>query len=337
MQKVPTKFNCSVCALKLVDVQYDELETCDVILASPESALSPHFHSVLRRKLRKLVCLVTFDEAHVITGWGDGQFRPKYGKVAEILSQIENPATLIASATLSHEMLTKTLDVLCIDSPEIVARSPDRPEIFLSVDNTGFDWLFDVLEERRNATPKTLIYCRSALECGKVLQQFIERFKSKLYSGEDKKPDKRMIAIFSSSITPNGKRAILERFQGETDLRIVIATEAFGMGIDIPDIRNVVLHGLPESFTHLWQQIGRCCRDGQEGCAFIHRRSTRMKIDEGFRRFFICTIQSCIRQEILKNVSLIGVPTSTENKTKCTQCCCRSFCKFCCQDCIPFE
>ena len=62
--------------------------------------------------------------------------------------------------------------------------------------------------------------------------------------------------------------------------------------------------------------------------------STINKNDEDVRRFFICTIQSCIRQEILKNVSLIGVPTSTENKTKCTQCCCCSFCKFICQDCM---
>ena len=152
--------------------------------------------------------------------------------------------------------------------------------------------------------------------------EFINYFKANLYSENGKGPHNRMIAIFSSSITAQGKTSILRRFISNTDLRILIATDAFGMGIDIPDIRNIVIHGLSESYPHMWQQIGRACRDGISGNAVIHRKGTNMKIEDKVRAFFKGKIESCIRAEILSNVSLSG----NGQKTNIDITCC-SFCK----------
>ena len=277
---------------------------------------------------------MTFDEAHVVSNWGIGNFRPDYGKLAEILSQVSNPATLITTATMTDAMLKKTLEVLWVDEPHIIAGSPDRLEIFISFEEANFEWLFNLLEREKGQTPKTLIYCRSALECGKVLGLFLHHFESDLFSAKEKKPCNRMIAIFSSSISATGKQSILERFTNDTDLRIVIATDAFGMGIDIRDIRCVVIHGLPESYNHLWQQIGRASRDGGSGRAVIHKKQTRMRIEDNVRQFFCTIINSCIREEIVQNVSLKQTKFVHKTSTICKKCSCCSFCKSVCDSCM---
>jgi superfamily II DNA helicase RecQ len=79
--------------------------------------------------------------------------------------------------------------------------------------------------------------------------------------------DKRIVDMFHSATGAQSKTRILNEFKKDSILRVIVCTIAFGMGIDISDVRTVILWGMPQSMFDLWQEVGRCGRDGKMSTA----------------------------------------------------------------------
>jgi ATP-dependent DNA helicase RecQ len=251
-------------------LQYQELidfyngGSCDFAFLSPERLATDGFLEYVFQHIRNKIQLVVIDEAHCISQWGD-DFRPFYKEIPRFLDNVfggePRPPVLALTATLNP----KNVEQLCADfaiRPSEVFRSELllRHEITLRVqkvadENEKDRRLWQTLQEHR--TEKVLVYVdrrsgkRSTEElCSEALQ--------KGYNA----------AFFHGAMETDDKIEVIRRFKTE-EPQLVFATSAFGMGIDIPDIRGVIHYLLPESIEQYYQQIGRVGRDGKPSWALL--------------------------------------------------------------------
>lgn len=137
--------------------------------------------------------------------------------------------------------------------------------------------------------------------------------------------DNDIIEVYHSSITTTEQQRITEAFvDPDTRIRCVICTEGFGMGVNSKQVRDIILWGVPKDIITLWQQVGRCSRDGNHGeChMFLYPHASR-NCDEHMKRF--CDdIRSgkCIRKLILNHLFIDGMSQiELDNCNKGTTCC----------------
>jgi ATP-dependent DNA helicase RecQ len=266
-------FGCSVSVLHSgIDTrqQYEELIALykggkpDFVFLSPERLATDGFLEFVLRSIKDRIKLVAVDEAHCISQWGH-DFRPFYKEIppflAHVFGQDTHPIVLGLTATLNP----KNVEQLCADfriRPDRVFRSELllRHEITLNVvkvadENQKDELLWQALNEHRNE--KLLVYVdrragkRSTEE---LCQQAVRR--------------KFRAAYFHGAMSTEEKADVIKRFKAG-ELQLVFATSAFGMGIDIPDIRGVIHYLLPESIEQYYQQIGRGGRDGKPAWALL--------------------------------------------------------------------
>lgn len=243
---------------------YNQNEQPDFIFLSPERLGTDGFLEFVLRRIRDQIRLVVIDEAHCISQWGL-DFRPFYKEIPPFLDALfENrpwPTILGLTATINP----KDREQICQDfkiKPECVIEHDIllRPEIHVQVikvpnEDTKDQRLWELLEAHREE--KVLVYIdrkhgkRSVEELNATALRL--GFLSTYFHGEMKSEE---------------KAEVVRRFKAG-ELRMVFATSAFGMGIDIPDIRGVVHYLLPESVEQYYQQIGRVGRDGNPSWAVL--------------------------------------------------------------------
>ncbi|MDQ1594429.1 MAG: ATP-dependent helicase RecQ [Arthrobacter pascens] len=214
------------------------------------------------------VSLFVVDEAHCVSSWGH-DFRPDYLRLGEVRGQLGNPPVVGLTATASPPVRDEIQQRLRMKDPLVLVHGFDRPNIRLEV----FRHLED--KDKRRA----------------VVEQVAE-FKGPglLYAATRKDTE-----AYAAELTERGLRAEAYhagRKQGERDsvqdrflddqLDVVVATTAFGMGIDKPNVRFVIHADIPESLDSYYQEIGRSGRDGEPAAAVLHYRPE----DLGLRRFF---------------------------------------------------
>ena len=228
----------------------------DFIFFSPERLATDGFLEHVLRRFREQIKLVVVDEAHCISQWGS-DFRPFYKEIPYFLHAIFDPKPLPVFLGLTATLNPTDRDQMCLDfgiEPKHVIRSEMllRPEIDIQIskvpDEDTKDVQFWELMERHRAD-KVLVY--------------VERVRGKRSSEELAEEAKRRgfrTAHFHGEMESDKKIAVLHQFKAG-DLLTVFATSAFGMGIDIPDIRGVVHYTLTESVEQYYQQIGRAGRD----------------------------------------------------------------------------
>ena len=327
-----------------VDLQSLQLTSYEIIFTSPEMALSQEFRTRMTLQFRQSVCVVAFDEAHCIAEWGLSQFRPQYANVTELMSLVSHAPVLVTTATLSETMREEIFSVLHLSQYETIAINPDRPEIYIDVklpDKHTFDWLVKALIVHKQDTPKTIVYCRSINQVTTVFERFLSALHDNIYVDPDNKvPDNRLVEMFSSAIVESSKTRILSAFSTGSNLRVVISTVAFGMGIDIPDIRNVILWGIPAGVCQYWQEVGRACRDGQPGRAMIVMEPVPSKLprSEELKALFD-SHETCYRKAILEKLWLLemgdlpksqGSCSSHCRSCNCIKCTCCTVCRDAC-------
>ena len=318
----------------------EQLTDYDIIFASPEFVYD-HLSKFVSEPLRRQIALVAFDEAHCLTEWGTDSFRPKYGHLADLLSIIPEAAVLVTTGTMTSAMRESTMKSLHIEQYKTVAYSPDRPEIFIdsmSPDLENLSWLCDELITHGSQCSKTIIYCRTIKDINDLFVMFLDQLNENIYAnGDPTSVNNRHIEMFSAALSEKHKSRILERFTKDSNLRVVIATIAFGMGIDIPDIRNIVLWGAPESVCHFWQQIGRCGRDGKSSKAIYYRKSvpSLMKSSKELKAIFQHDSTQCIRKKLLEYLWLPEMGALSSPQAECLSRCkdCRCFMCKCCAVC----
>ena len=157
---------CTALHSEAGDMHATSLDDCDLICTSPEYALT-HLRQNLSPALRKNIALIAFDEAHCLTEWGQGSFRPEYAHLAELLSILPEAAVLVTTETMTSDMRRETIKSLCICDYKTVAQNPNRPEIYISMgkpEMESLQWLIDDLLEKGGQSDKTIIYCCTSSE-----------------------------------------------------------------------------------------------------------------------------------------------------------------------------
>ena len=220
----------------------------DLLYVTPERFRKPDFREVLAKRQ---IALLAVDEAHCISEWGH-DFRPDYTRVADIRNTLGNPVTIALTATATPEVQTDIVRQLGLDPNEIKLfhQGIERPNLSLEVASVWDDdeKLEAILQQRQMASGCGVVYFTLI----KSLHQFSDRLREQNVAH----------LIYHGELERRQRRRLQEQFMNEPD-HLVLATNAFGMGIDKEDIRFVLHADIPGSLESYYQEIGRAGRDGR--------------------------------------------------------------------------
>ncbi|NGP75373.1 DNA helicase RecQ [Balneolaceae bacterium YR4-1] len=236
----------------------------DMLYLAPETLLMPKTRELLSGL--DIDCF-TIDEAHCISEWGH-DFRPEYRQLVEVRKDFPDAACLALTATATPRVREDIKQTLGMKDSETYLASFDRKNLFLKVaDKDGpTDQVLDFLYTRKKQSG--IIYC------------FSRRQVDELYV--DLKKEGHSVKPYHAGLSETVRNRNQEAFIRD-DVNIIVATIAFGMGINKPDVRFVVHYDMPKNIESYYQQIGRAGRDGlRADCLLLFSYSDTQKI-----RYFI--------------------------------------------------
>ena len=217
---------------------------------SPERLQNDSFMAELRTMT---VSLIVVDEAHCISQWGY-DFRPSYLKVVRLRETVGEEVPILAlTASATPEVTADIMHALRFREPKVYARSFTRDNLSYIVRYADFkeNTLLRVL---RATTGCGIVYVRSRRRC----REIADLLRREGISAE----------FYHAGLDPEEKD-LRQNLWKEDSVRIMVATNAFGMGIDKPDVRTVVHYDLPSSLEEYYQEAGRAGRDGRESFAVV--------------------------------------------------------------------
>jgi ATP-dependent DNA helicase RecQ len=205
------------------------------------------------------VTLLAVDEAHLVSEWGH-DFRPEYLRLTDVITALGRPTLLALTATAAPPVQADITRQLAMRDPEVIVADFDRPTISLAVRRTRHGVPeAQAIDDRTvevvlaHDTP-TLVYALTHARC----ESLAERLRLDSYPAA---------AYHAGMPAAERSRVQDDFFAGR--LEIVVATSAFGMGIDKPDVRTVVHAGMTGSLDEYYQEIGRAGRDGGKAQAIL--------------------------------------------------------------------
>lgn len=287
-----------------------------LLYVAPERLLLPSFRAWLTTVS---VSLIAIDEAHCISEWGH-DFRPDYCNLRTLRQDFPDAPTLALTATATARVRQDIVEQLRLRQPRIFVSSFNRPNLSYRVQpkRNAFVALINLLRQDPHAS--AIIYCFSRAGTSALA----DKLKQRGFSAEP----------YHAGLDGDTRRRTQERFIRD-ETRIIVATIAFGMGIDKPDVRLVIHYDLPKSIEGYYQETGRAGRDGlpsqcvlfwSYGDVMKHRffirdiadRAEQRRVEEKLQQMVqYCQQQSCRRQFLL---NYFGERRAEVNCHSCDMC-----------------
>ena len=249
----------------LSDLARDRLE---FLLLAPEQLAN---EEVLARVREAEPSLLVVDEAHCISEWGH-DFRPEYLRLGAVAEAIGRPTILALTATASPPVRAEIVDRLGLRDPLVVVHGFDRANIWL-----GAEWFPDA-DAKRNALldavvdgePPGIVYAATRAATEEIAGALNERGVS--------------AGAYHAGLPPRERDGVQQGFMDDA-LEVIVATTAFGMGVDKPNVRFVFHHDVPDALDAYHQELGRAGRDAEPARALLFYRPEDLRL----RRFFAAT------------------------------------------------
>ena len=307
-------------------LEWEEYKSCvarvlsgkvKIVYVSPEGLATQKIQTLLHNENLHIKCF-TIDEAHCISEWGH-DFRPDYLAIASVRRQFPQAVCLALTATATKHVRDDIVNNLQMKNPDILLASFNRPNIFLEVRPKRDSYVQIVSFLKEHLEDSGIIYCFSRKQVDQLADLLSNDGFSVLpyHAGLDDSTRERNQTAF-----------IRDKVQ------IMVATVAFGMGIDKPNVRFVIHYDLPKSLEQYYQEIGRAGRDGLPSTALLLYSSSDI---HKIRYFFAdsadveksekllqsmvdyASARHCRRQKLLAYFGEFYTPESSSAENKC--CC----------------